>query len=304
MMSVFADSAGTIRNTRERVVALATLVASDAQVEQINERFTRLKNRVAEWGIDTTRGKFEFHSYEILQGSGMWRSLSEDRRIAVGKALKETVLSTKLHFAMVLIDKRDGGLQGVDKFNEYTDSTRDSVLAYVGDEERRGLELLIKKLPKKKGFGKLGGITGLLFGLTTGLMHSEGFRDDAKLIVDEQFVKQVPGWELLFQIQAKGWPAIAKLGLFPLWPKNDQPGWHLGNTVEELKSHESYGVQLADFIAYTTKRIREQPLSLTRQIAVVNERYIVPFTGYKGIYLITSYRPRYKSIYRRKLKRQ
>lgn len=303
MTSVFADSAGTIGNPKEQVVVLATLVASDAQVEQINERCHHLKNEVAEWGIDTSYKRFEFHTCEILQGSQIWRSLSEHRRIALGKALRQVILSLKLHFAMVLIDKRYGGLQGIIKFNEHINFTREQVLAYMGEEERHGLELLIKNLPEKKGFGKIGDITGLLFGLTTGLMHSEGFKDDAKLIVDEQFVKQVAGWKLLFQIQTKTWPVIGKLGLFPLWPKNDQPGWHLGNTVEEVKSHESYGVQLSDFIAYTTKRIREQPLSSSRQIAVVDERYIVPFTDYKGIYLITSYRPRRKFTYRRKLKR-
>lgn len=222
----------------------------------------------------------------------------------MGKALRQAILSPKLHFAMVLIDKWDSGLQGITKFNEYTNSTREQVLAYMGEEEKHGLELLIKKLRKRRGFGKLGNITGLLFGLTTGLMHSEGFRGDAKLIIDEQFVKQIPGWKLLFQIQAAGWPIVSKLGLFPGWPRNDQPDWHLGNTVEEMKSHESYGVQLADFIAYTTRRFREEPFGLARQVALVDEHLMLPFTGYKGIYLITSHKPSHKFIYRRRIKQR
>lgn len=303
MMSIFADSAGTVSDNKERVVVLATLAASDAQIGQIDERCNRLKNKVAEWGVYTSHKKFEFHAHEILQGSGIWRSLGEDKRIEVVKALRRVILGPKLHFAMVLIDKLDGGLQGIAKFSKDTDHIRDQVLANLSDEERHGLESLIKKLPKKKGFGQLGDITGLLFGLTTGLIHSEGFRGSAKLIVDKQFVKQVEGWELVFQIQERSWPMVAKLGLFSLWPKNNQPDWHLGNTVDEIESHDSYGVQLADFVAYTTRRIREEPLGLARQVAVVDERFVVPFTGYKGIYLITSYRPRYRFTFRRKTKR-
>ena len=304
MMSIFADSAGTVSNTTERVVVLATLAASDTQIGQIDEFCNRLKNKVAEWGVDTSNKKFEFHAYEILQGSGIWRNLSEDKRIEIGKALKRVILGQKLHFAMVLIDKWDGGLQGIAQFSKYTDSIRNQVLANLSEEERHSMESLVKKLPKKKGVGQLGDITSLLFGLTTALLHSEGFRGSAKLIVDKQFVKQIEGWELVFQIQESSWPIAAKLGLFPLWPQNNQPDWHLGNTVDEIESHDSYGVQLADFIAYTTRRIREEPLGLARQVAVVNERSVVPFTDYNGIYLTISYNPHLRHTYPRKTKRR
>jgi len=299
MASIFADSAGTVSNTKERAIVFAALVASDAQTEQIDESCKRLKNRVAEWGVDTTHEKFEFHTHEILQGSGIWRSLSEDKRIDVGRALRGAISGADLVFAMVLIDKLEGGLQGIADFSDDTDSIRQRVLADLSEEERHSLESVIEKLPKRKGFGRLGDITGLLFGLTTGLMHLEGFRGTAKLIVDRQFVKQVEGWELVFQIQERSWPTVTKLGLFPVWPKDNQPDWHLGNTIDEVDSYERYGIQLADFIAYTTRRIREAPLGVARQVAIIDERFLVHFTGYRGIYLITSYRPRYRFAFHR-----
>jgi Protein of unknown function (DUF3800) len=304
MTSIFADSAGTVSNTKERVIVFAALIASDSQIRQIDERCNRLKNKVAEWGVDTSYKKFEFHAYEIMQGSGIWRNLSEEKRIEVGKALRRAILIPKLHFAIVLIDKLDNGLQGIAKFSEDNDRIFTQVLANLREEERHGLESLIKKLPKKKGFGRLGDITGVLFGLTSGLMHAEGFRGSAKLIVDRQFIKQVEGWELVFRIYERSWPIVAKLGLLPFWPQNNQPDWHLGNTIDEIESYDSYGVQLADFITYMTRRIREEPLGLARQLAVANEHFEVPFTGYRGIYLITSYRPRRKFIYRREIKRR
>jgi len=304
MMSVFADSAGTVSNPKEQVIVFTTLAASDAQVGQIDEHCNRLKHKVVEWGVNTSHEKFEFHAHEILQGSGIWRNLSEERRIEVCDALRQVILGLKLHFAVVLIDKLDGGLRGLAKLSQDTHTMRNQVLANLSEEERHILESLIEKLPKKKGFGQLGDITGSLFGITTGLLHLEGFRGSAKLIVDRQFVKQVEGWELVFQIQKRSWPIVAKLGFFLLWPKNNQPDWHLGDTVDEAESYESYGVQLADFLAYTTRHSREELSGLAQQVAVVNERLIVPFTGYNGIYLTTSYKPQPRRTYPKKTKRR
>jgi len=302
MISVFADYAGHVKDSKERVIVLATLIASDTQVEQINRYYSDLKDKVAGWDVDTSHEQFEFKTYEILQGSGIWRKLGEDKRIKVAKALRRAIWDSGLHFAMVLINKEDGGLRGIAKFDEFIGSTRDQTLVTISEEVKHNLGSLITKLPEKKGLGPLGNMTGLLFGLTTGLMHEKGLRDSAKLIMDDQFVKQIGAWELIFSTHEISWPLIGKLGLFPRWPKNNQPGWHLGSTLDPIDSRDSYGVQLADFIAYTTRRINEKPLSLADQVSVTNEYLVFPLTDYQGIYFVTSYGPQRRRTYPRKTK--
>lgn len=303
MISVFADYAGDIKNNSERVVVLATLTASDTQVEQIKTSCDHLRNRVREWGVDTSHERFEFKGYDIVQGSGIWRELSGDKRIEVGRALKRTIRDSGLYFAMVLISKDDGGLKGIAEFSRLVDSIREDAMATMSEEKKHDVELLNARLPKK-GLGPLGNMAGLLFGLTTGLMHSKGLRDSAKLTIDDQFVRQIEVWELIFQIQEISWPLVAALGLFPRWPKNSQPGWHLGNTLDEVNSCDSYGVQLADFIAYTTRRINEKPSSLADQLSIVDDCPPIRLADHPGIYLITSHKPQRRHTYPRKKRRR
>ena len=305
MISVFADYAGDIKDSKQRVVVLATLIASETQVEQINRCCSDLKDRVTEWDVDTSHEQFEFKTYEILQGSGIWRKLDKDRRIKVAKKLRRVIWNSELHFAMVLIDKDGGGLQGIAKFDEFVVSKRNQTLATASEEEKRNLGSLITKTAENKGLGPLGNMTGLLFGLTTGLMHEKNFRDGATVIMDNQFVTQIGAWELIFQTSEISWPLISKSGLFSRWPKDNQPGWHLGTTLDEVDSRDSYGVQLADFIAYVTRRINEKPLrSLADQVSVTNDYPIFPLGDYRGIHFITSYGPRPKRTYPRKTKRR
>jgi len=304
MISVFADYAGEVKDSNQQVVVLATLIASDTQIEQINRHCSDLKNRVAEWGVNTSQEQFEFKTYEILQGSGIWRTLGEDNRIKVAKKLRRVIWDSGLHFAMVLINKEDGGLRGIAKFDEFVGSMRDQTLATMNEKEKHNLGSLITKLAGKKGLGSLGNMTGLLFGLTTGLMHEKGLRNSAKLIMDDQFVKQIGAWELIFFTHEISWPLIGKLGLFPHWPKNDQPGWHLGSTLDPVDSRASYGVQLADFIAYVTRRINEKPSSLADQLSVTNEYPVFHLGDYQGIYFVTSYGPRRRRTYPKKTKRR
>jgi len=304
MISIFADYAGDVKDSKQRVVVLATLIASDTQIEQINRYCSDLKNKVAGWDVDTSHEQFEFKTYEILQGSGLWRKLGEDKRIKVAKALRRVIWDSGLHFAVVLINKEDGGLRGIDEFDKSVGSMTDQTLATISEEKKHSLESLITKLLEKKGLGPLGNMTGLLFGLTTGLMHEKGLRDSAKLIMDDQFVKQIGAWELIFLIHEISWPLIGKLGLFPHWPKNNQPGWHLGDTLDPIDSRDSYGVQLADFVAYTTRRINEKPSSLADGVSVINEYPVFPVGDYEGIYFVTSFAPRPRRTYPKKTKRR
>ena len=138
---------------------------------------------------------------------------------------------------------------------------------------------------KRKGFGKLGEATGLLLGLTTGLMHQKQMAGEARFLADEQFFTQVEGWEILFRLLKKVWPIWAEAKLFTNWPSNDQPGWHLGDTPEEVDSRRCYGVQLVDFLAYTTKRMWLDPLDVAHRVAIADLDCIVPSSRYRGVFL-------------------
>lgn len=286
---IFSDSAGTLKNSEDPVIVLATLVVSESQLESINKKFISLKSRVAGWGIDTTQPEFEFHTSDIFRGSGIWRNLGEDKKMEIAKALRAT-LTSKMHFAMVVIHKGYGGARALGRFHRFTKLGREEALSLLPEEQKNQLWSVVQELHKELGFGPLGDATGLLFGLTTGLMHWEGIRGEAKVTIDNQFVKQVEGWELLFKINAAGWPELAKRKLFPLWPKDNQPDWHLGSTIYPEESYRSYGLQMIDFIAYTTKRIRRDPFAREHSVAVVNEHDFFQFYDYRGIDLVVSHK--------------
>lgn len=295
---VFADSAGTLRNSEDPVIVLATLVVSESEFEAINGDFISLKNKVARWGINTGQPKFEFHTSDIFQGSKDWRRLSEVQRMEVLKDLKAT-LTPRMPFAMVVIHKDYGGKRALDRFHKSIKPIRKEVLSLLSEDLKNELESRVQQPHKKKGFGPLGEVTGLLFGLTTSLMHWENIRCEAEVTIDEQFVKQVEGWELLFMINAVGWPELAKRNLFELWPKGDQPDWHLGCAIHPEESYKRYGLQMVDFIAYTTKLIRRNPLMRERHsIGVVANHDFVPFCNYRGIDLVVSHRTSRKKLIR------
>ena len=193
---------------------------------------------------------------------------------------------------MVLVDKEQSGKRGMEEFSQWLDQIREKAQSLMPDEKKQHLEMLIQKLRSRRGFGALVYLTALLFGLTTGLIHDEGFDGTAEVEVDREFVKQREGWDLIFGLLAKWWPTVAELGVFPLWPKENQPQWHLGSTVTEVDSTDSYGVQLADFIAYVTRRNCENPADLNaRRVAIINQKCDqVPFAGYKGISLVVSHK--------------
>lgn len=254
MIFVFADESGGLDDKQNRFLILSTLIASNEQKKEIDSRCERLKNSVTD-GL-------------------------------------RKIITPKLFFAMVVIDKNQSGGKNIREIDKYINQLSEKLKPIISYERREQLEILIQKLPSQKGFGALGYLTSLLFGVTSGLIHEVGLIGPAKVVVDRQFVKQRPGWDLIFNLNAEYWPIIAELGVFPLWPSNNQPQWHLGTNITEVDSHNSYGVQLADFIAYVTRRNCENLADHeARRVAIINEKCSrVPFVDYKGISLLASYK--------------
>lgn len=283
--SVFADIAGDLDDDKQRVVTLATLIVSKLQFRWIAGRFTRLKRKAKEWGIDTEQQGFEFHTDSIFQGRRKWRYVTQEKRMVILKELRAIATPTR-NFAMVVINKDGGGKRSLDRFHEYVNYRREEILAILSKERKHQLETLLRQIQNKKGFGALGDMTALLFGLTTGLMHWGGVSGQAKTIVDEQFVRQIEGWDLLFQLNMLGWPEVARLGLVPMWPKDNQPDWHLGDAIDPKESCDEYGLQLVDFIAYTTNGVRRNPLGKVGSLAVIGFEDFHEFNDYHGIELV------------------
>ena len=82
----------------------------------------------------------------------------------------------------------------------------------MSEEEKKRVELVIPPRLLNKGLGQLGELTGALFGLTVGLMDQLDMKEEAQVIADEQFVKQIGGWNLI--LPQDGTLVISKIGLY------------------------------------------------------------------------------------------
>ncbi|MDD5510383.1 MAG: DUF3800 domain-containing protein [Dehalococcoidales bacterium] len=308
MNIIFADYAGDIKDNSQPVVVLAALIVSEEELAlRVVPRYNRIRNYVADWGIDVNRNDFEFHTGRVFNTDREWRGISESQkrdllhrisRIVTCKRGGRTRIIPHVHFALVLIDKNNGGLESVQRFSKDIVKYKDEVLTLLSEKEKNAFIALASSLIKRKGPGQLASLTGVLFGLTTGLMHWVGLKDDNQLVVDKQFVKGTKAWQVLFRILAAAWPIAKSRFFFPGWPARNQPDWHLGNTVNEIDSSASYGVQLADFLAYTAMRsFVRGPYDLSNEVSIVQRDKFVPFEGYKGILLAVSKESRRTHIY-------
>jgi hypothetical protein len=302
---VFADSSGEITDPAQKRVVLATLIVEEKQEAEIGDRLNRLKHEASILGVNTSKTDFEFHTHDICQRESPWDTLNEKQRMEVLRRLSQNIIYTeepryikipKLHFALILIDKEAGGEQGLNEYCEDIERYKEKALELMPLEQRRSLEDLFCNQGKKKTEDKLSDMLSLLFGLTTGLMHHVGFKGNANVIVDRGLLRQAELWEPTFKLLSMGWE-ITK-GLFPLWPKTKQPAWHLGDSYKVMDSCNSYGVQLADFVSYTTLRILNNPLDPVSRFAVTRREHFRNFFQYKGIYLAVSHKGHRKILHK------
>jgi len=123
---------------------------------------------------------------------------------------------------------------------------------------------------------------GLLFGLTIGLMNLLRMTEKTHVIADKQFVKQTDLWKSVFILTRICWQEIATMGMFFTWSQK-QPEFLLCDEIIEVESHESYGIQLADYICYATRQFKLQNMQDTLHLSVLDRRNLVPFKP--GIYV-------------------
>jgi hypothetical protein len=290
MPYVFADYAGHVNDPNEEVVVLASVVASEVQMDEINARFNRLKEKISQsqWGIDTHNDDFEFASHDLVSGSGLWRPVARADRREVSRALLAMVTDLKLPFFVIVLDLYKGAKSGLNQLN--------ADIRRWGAEADKDLPpgtrtLLETYLRSHKASRPLGGskgltdVTSVLWGCTSGLMQEAGLVGDAEVIVDEQFVRNVDGWNTSFNLMAELFAVTGRLDLFPTWRRSDQPGWHLGRDVSEVKSYSSHGVQLADYVAYITGHQWKHKRRGYPDILKLDIGRFVRWVDYQGFYL-------------------
>jgi len=294
---VYADSSGQIDYSQDKAVVLATIAASESQVAEFTKRMEMLRKVAADLGVDSYRADFEFHTYELFNGIGDWRGVSEKDRLRVLSKIREIIQNTKVPYAVVVIQKPGtvGGQSSYKEFDHDVKEHKEETLTKWQGGERQSWEQRVPNDMKRKGFGPLKHFTGVLFGYTNALMHRVGLVGETKVIVDEQFLKQAGGWDLLFQMLQSDLPervlAETTICKFLKWPHST---WQLKDLTQE-KSHSCYGIQLADFVAHTTWRLQQKPSDRSAaQIALVNNRGLFPLPKtlkgiegafYEGIYV-------------------
>jgi len=283
---VFVDSAGELRNATEDVIVLVASICYAKHSVELNARFKYIKDKASDLGVDVNREEFEFHTYELLNNdeSRFFKHVPFENRLKILQLLRKAVTTSCISYAVIKIDKTRQGEKGLREFKADVDNERRNALNKVSADERYELEKAIKVMGSDdNGLGELKEIIGVLFGLTTGLMHREDFREKANLIVDKRFLKGEANWQVVFKISDISWPMISVMHGFPGWPVKDQPGWYFADNYMFDDSFKHFGLQLSDYIAYTTKVMHKPRAQKYPELTLFTEDNFKPFFAYHGI---------------------
>lgn len=275
MYTVFADYSGDLLDKREIVSTYTTLIISCEKLKDITIKLSSLKDRLQAHGIDTGP-QFEFHAQEILKGSRMWRQIEREYRIGVLKEIKKVILAHDIPTVLLLVDKEDAGKNSLEQFGKLI---RTSVNKGLNEDTRVRLakelrEVSTKDIKALKGESSVH-LIGLLFGLTNGLMSYIGISSKISIIADEQFVRQTDLWDSVFALIKMKWPSMLTPGVFSTWPQDKQPMLLIEDKIVQVKSYNSLGVQLADYVSYVTRLAKLQGVKETCDLSVLESQSFV-----------------------------
>jgi len=267
-------------------MVLATVVTSDAQFNTVHEHFTKLREDVAKLGVDVHSHDFEFHAYDLFGRKDPWRHLDESTRREIALSILEAGVQSRAPYAVLVIDMRGGGSRGIEKLQHVIDGelTRASAELPIA-RWSQDLQAGVATKYQRRDLGPLVNLTAMLFGLTTSLIDELGLTGKGNVKADKQFFKLVGGWQALFRVLSEDWGTLIDRTFTADMPADYHPQWHLGDEPEEVESWDSYGVQLADYIAYTTRRLWLNPLDVeNRRVAITKYDEIPPLPGYPGFF--------------------
>ncbi|MCX6005069.1 MAG: DUF3800 domain-containing protein [Chloroflexi bacterium] len=283
MTTVYMDYAGTATGeNKDDIIVFATVVEPSTLASAINNRKKSITQKLKEKGF-VFGPKFEFHAYSIAHGEDDWGQLQDRRfRQDILKELRKIIIELNLPSIAIAIKKKEGGLRSSSDYNKLlrsllSQSTSNDVNDFV-----------FQKLRKTDPTFKLKGepfrnLIGLLFGLTNGIINARNFDETVDTLVDTQFVKQINIWGSTFSLLGSYWESFINAGLFYTWPNKNQPNWFIGKNIQEIDSENSFGVQLADYVADITRRLWELPYEGYDGFGIFSGNQVVNIS--EGIYV-------------------
>lgn len=271
MNTIFADYSGNFKDKRSRIVSYASAIVIDSSINQLENEYKRLNTKVKNI-VPGVVGDIEFHTSDIMNGSGIWRNISKDVRLSILERLRAIIFELRIPFIILLIDKDESGKQST---IEYSKTIRSISPFIIGEETEKVEKKLQDKMPnldlnqlKRE---PLTDLIALFLGLNVGLINNNKLMGNTILVADHQFVRQIDLWEAIFSLLSLYWDSAKEKGLFFNWPKDNQPQWTISNTIIEMDSTLSFGIQLADYIAYTSRYLLDKTGKHNKELALVNK---------------------------------
>ena len=260
-MYIFADSAGTLDNPAERSMVVTAVLFSLNMKKEAYTRCESIKSKAISWGANPEY--FEFHSHQMLNGLGSWKSVPSEKRFLIAGMLRRAIHVSTLPYIVVKIDKNQGGLANLERFSHQLKHAISEELKKLPPDQLKRGDKEATKLMGNKGFGLLGSCYNLLFGLASGLLCWDDYPVDAQIIADDNFLKRAPVWNRIFRLNKLAWPELKNQYKFPTWPKEKQPDWRILNNAIEEKSYNEFGLQIADYISFTLTQTHKPRFDVT-----------------------------------------
>jgi hypothetical protein len=279
-VTIFADYAGQPDDEAQSSQTYITVLCNKKEYSDVNNKCEVLRKSLERYGVDINNPKFEFHTSDIFWGKGFMKPLSVTKRFEVADKLKQIIKGSNLRYVLVKIDKPEGILS-LDIFAEEVKRTVDKELAKFPKNDIDNLDSQVLKKVGDKDLGRMATCYHLLLGATSGLLHWGGYRKYANLVVDNQFAEPLILLNFILDFGKFTWPMIRDTIDFSKWPHGGKPDWHLSGNAVEKESYSEYGIQLADYLAYTFKRIGKDLFDANRFCLTTN---LTEFKDSPGIY--------------------
>ncbi len=294
MSILYFDAAGvtTGRNKDPDAIVFACVIIKNSVCPKVENRRRDLIASLEKRNFVSWRN-FEFKAHDILQGAKDkdvdWRQLDEKQRNHLLKQIKAIILELKLPAAIVLIDMHEDWKSGQRNLSYIMNGINTKIM-----DNKTKDKITTDMKPYEKGQRikdePFGNIIGLLFGLANGLLYERKIVEHNESIADEQYVKENKIWGLTFsELLIYGRTLVQLAAPYFGVKKEYKPDWYISDQFSDNASYECFGLQLADYTAYISRRKWIKPDEDIKSLSVFKQHQIVKlqFQGnnYPGIYV-------------------
>jgi len=299
MNIVYMDESQDINTT-----VLAAVIISDRVRIEVDRRINLIVNCLRKCGLQFWQN-FEFHAYEIFQREGHWSQITATERKPekimreIRRILQELFLPT----IVIVVDTRVRNIelicsdltkkrQGLET-SLVDNQTRDDVTDFFGTS-KIGPDKQ-KVLPEP-----LGELTSLLLGLSNGMIYERKLFDEPTSVrLDRKFVNDLDMLEkALSGLVQFGEALMDKASVVVPFRKGYHPKWYISKDIQMMESYDDYGLQLADYVAYTTRRRWVDHKDTFKGFSVFKKSEIVPHPELKDIHIGLTVLPKQISGFR------